>query len=110
LPSGRKPAFGQQNPKTDKALDGYAEYWAKQLKDGRAILAGAMGGDYWDNAALVIFEAATLEEVETMARNDLAMKAHAFQAQVRPFDVFWESNKFTPGAEVCAEEKMPQPK
>jgi hypothetical protein len=92
-------------PETDKALDGHAEYWAKQLKDGRAILAGAMGGDYWDNAALIIFEAATLAEVETMARNDLAMKARAFQAQVRLFDVFWVSNKFTPGAEVCAEER-----
>jgi hypothetical protein len=63
-----------------------------------------MGVDYWDNAALIIFEAATLEEVETMARNDLAMKAHAFQAQVRPFDVFWASNKFTP---VCGRKDAP---
>jgi hypothetical protein len=45
-----------------------------------------------------------------MARNDPVMKAHAFQVQVRPFDVFWTNNKFSPGAEVCAEEKMPQPK
>jgi hypothetical protein len=43
-------------------VEGNRRYWAKQLKDGRAILAGATGGDYWDNAALIIFEAATLEE------------------------------------------------
>jgi uncharacterized protein YciI len=95
---------------TDKALDAHAEYWAKQLKGGRAILAGGMNGDYWDNVALIIFQAASLEEAEALAKNDPAVKAYAFQAQVRPFDVFWLTNKFQPGVEACAEAKTPPAK
>jgi len=98
------------DPEANKALEGHSEYWSKQLKDGRAVLAGAMGGEYWDNAALIVFEAASLEEAQTFANNDPAVKAHAFQAQVRPFDVFWVTNKFAPGAEACSEEKPVQPK
>jgi uncharacterized protein YciI len=44
-----------------------------------AILAGAMGGDYWDKAALIIFEAATLEDAETMARNGPAVRRTLFK-------------------------------
>jgi uncharacterized protein YciI len=94
----------------NKALGAHSDYWTKQLKDGRAVLAGAMNGDYWDNAALIVFEAASLEEAETLAKNDPAVKAHVFQGQVRPFDMSWVTNKFTPGVEACAEEKAPQPK
>ena len=53
---------------TDKVLDAHAEYWARQLKEGRAILAGGMNGDYWDNVAMIIFEATSQEEAETLAR------------------------------------------
>jgi uncharacterized protein YciI len=95
---------------TDKALDAHAAYWAKQLKDGRAILAGGMNGDYWDNVALIIFEAASMEEAEKLAKNDPAVKAYAFQAQVRSFDVHWLTNKFQPGVEACAEAKAPPAK
>ena len=91
------------DPETDKALEGHSQYWTTQLKEGRAVLAGAMGGDYWDNAALIIFEAGSLEQAETTVKNDPAVKAHAFQAQVRPFDMLWVTNKFTPNAEVCSE-------
>jgi len=97
--TGKWPA----DPETDKALDAHAEYWAKQLKEGRAILAGGMNGDYWDNVALIIFEAASQEEAEALAKNDPAVKAYAFQAQVRPFDVHWLTNKFQPGVQACAE-------
>jgi uncharacterized protein YciI len=93
------------DPEANKALDAHAEYWSKQLKQGRAILAGGMNGDYWDNVALIVFEAGSLEEAEALAKNDPAVKAYAFQAQVRPFDVHWVTNKFQPGMEVCAGEK-----
>jgi uncharacterized protein YciI len=77
-----------------KALAGHGEYWQKQLKDGHAVLAGGMKGDYWDNAALIIFEAGSEAEANTIAKNDPAVKAYVFQAQVRPFDVFFITNKF----------------
>lgn len=98
------------DPEANKALEGHSAYWTQQLKSGRAITAGAMNGDYWDNAAIIVFEAASAEEAEKIMKNDPAVKAHVFQAQVRPFDVFWVSNKFQPGAEVCAEAQNPQPK
>lgn len=77
-----------------KALAGHGEYWQKQLKDGNAVLAGGMKGDYWDNVALIIFEAASEAAANEIAKNDPAVKAYVFQAQVRPFDVFFISNKF----------------
>jgi uncharacterized protein YciI len=89
----------------NKALDGHSAYWAQQLKSGRAIAAGAMNGDYWDNAAMTIFEAASPEEADAIMKNDPAVKAHVFQAQVRPFDVFWVTNKFAADTEVCADAK-----
>lgn len=98
------------DPETDKALDAHSEYWAKQLKQGRAILAGGMNGDYWDNVALIIFEATSLQEAEALAKNDPAVKVYAFQAQVRPFDVHWLTNKFQPDAQVCEEERPLPPK
>ena len=82
------------DPALDQALDGHSEYWQQQLKTGRALLAGAMGGDYWDNAALVVFEAESPEQAQEIAAADPAVKAYAFQAQVRPFDVFWITNKY----------------
>lgn len=92
------------DPEANKALEGHSEYWTKNLKEGRAIVAGAMGGDYWDNAAMIVFEADSLEGAQSLANNDPAVKAHAFQAQVRPFDVFWVTNKFAEGMAVCAEQ------
>ena len=83
------------DPTVDQALDGHSQYWEQQLKAGRAVLAGAMGGDYWDNAALVILEAESLEQAQQVAEADPAVKAYAFQAQVRPFDVFWVTNKYS---------------
>lgn len=93
------------DPEANKALEAHSTYWSKQLKDGRAILAGAMNGDYWDNVALIIFEAASLEEAEALAKNDPAVKAYAFQAQVRTFEMFWVTNKFQGGVEACADTK-----
>jgi uncharacterized protein YciI len=81
-------------PTLDQALDDHSRYWEQQLKGGRALLAGAMGGDFWDNAALVVFEAASLEEAQKIADADPAVRAYAFQAQVRPFDLFWMTNKY----------------
>lgn len=83
------------DPMVDQALDGHSQYWEQQLKAGRAVLAGAMGGDYWDNSALVVFEAESLEQAQQIAEADPAVKAYAFQVQVRPFDVFWVTNKYS---------------
>jgi len=94
----------------NKALEGHSAYWSQQLKSGRAITAGAMNGDYWDNAAIIVFEAASPEEAESIMKNDPAVKAHVFQAQVQPFDVFWVTNKFQPGTEACAEGQNHPPK
>jgi uncharacterized protein YciI len=79
------------------ALAGHGEYWQKQLKDGRALLAGGMKGDYLDNVALIVFEAASLEAAQEIVKNDPAVKAYVFQAQVRPFDVLFLSNKYPTG-------------
>ena len=94
----------------NKAIEGHSTYWTEQLKSGRAITAGAMNGDYWDNAAIIVFEAASPEEAETIMKNDPAVNAHVFQAQVRPFDLFWVTNKFQAGIEACTEAQNPQPK
>lgn len=85
----------------NKAIEGHSSYWSQQLKQGHAVFAGAMNGDYWDNAAMIVFEAASPQEADTMVKNDPAVKAHVFQAQVRPFDMFWVTNKYAPDAAVC---------
>jgi uncharacterized protein YciI len=76
------------------ALAAHGEYWSKRLKEGRALLAGGMKGDYWDNVALIVFEAASQAEAERIAKDDPAVRAYVFQAQVRPFDVQFISNKY----------------
>jgi uncharacterized protein YciI len=78
----------------NKALGAHGKYWSEQLKAGRAILAGGMKGDYWDNVALIVFEAKSLEEAERIVKSDPAVKAYVFQAQVRPFDVQFISDKY----------------
>jgi uncharacterized protein YciI len=79
----------------NRALEEHSHYWAAQLRDGRAILAGGMNGDYWDNVALIIFEAASQGEAEGIVAQDPAVKAFVFQAQVRPFDIHFLTNKFS---------------
>jgi uncharacterized protein YciI len=81
----------------NQALAGHGQYWDKQLKDGRAILAGGMKGDYWDNVALIVFEAESEAKAQEIVKNDPAVKAYVFQAQVRPFDVSFITNKFQEG-------------
>lgn len=98
------------DPEADKALDGHSMYWAQQLKAGHAITAGAMDGDYWDNVALIVFEAASSEEAESIVKADPAVRAHVFQAQVRPFNVFWLTNKFNAYTHVCGDAKPPASK
>jgi len=78
----------------NKALAGHGEYWQKQLKDGHAVLAGGMKGEYWDNVALIVFEAGSEAEANEIVKNDPAVKAYVFQAQVRPFDVQFITNKY----------------
>ena len=78
----------------NNALDGHSAYWREQLKQGRAVMAGGMNGDYWDNAAVIVFEAPTLKEAEAIVAADPAVRAYVFQAQVRPFDVLFLTNKY----------------
>jgi uncharacterized protein YciI len=88
--TGKWPDDKQANA----ALAEHGKYWSKQLKAGRAILAGGMKGDYWDNAALIVFEAASQAEADQIVKDDPAVRAYVFQAQVRPFDVSFVSNKY----------------
>ncbi|MBI3716517.1 MAG: hypothetical protein HY255_11035 [Betaproteobacteria bacterium] len=76
------------------ALAAHGEYWAKQLAEGRAILAGGMDGDYWDNVAMIVFEAESEEQAQKIVKADPAVKAYVFQAQVRPFGVSFITNKY----------------
>src|SRR5262245_43893371 len=78
----------------NQALAGHGQYWQKQLKDGRALLAGGMKGDYWDNVALIVFEAESASQAQQIVKDDPAVRAYVFQAQVRPFDVHFLTNKF----------------
>jgi uncharacterized protein YciI len=81
------------DPEANRALDAHSRYWDEKLHEGRAILAGGMNGDYWDNVALIIFEAPSQKEAEAIVAADPAVKAYVFQAQVRPFDVHFVTNR-----------------
>lgn len=93
---GRWKATGKwpDDPAANQALEQHSRYWKEQLRQGRAILAGGMDGDYWDNVALIIFEAGSQSEADAIVANDPAVKAYVFQAQARPFDVHFITNKF----------------
>lgn len=78
----------------NQALSGHGSYWNEQLKKGKVILTGGMDGEYWDNAAVIIFEAESEKEAKEIVANDPAVKAYVFQAQVRPFNVLSVTNKF----------------
>jgi uncharacterized protein YndB with AHSA1/START domain/uncharacterized protein YciI len=91
----------------NEALSDHSRYWVAQLKAGRAILGGGMNGDYWDNTAIIVFQAASPEEADSIVKNDPAVKAFVFQAQVRPFDMGFVTNKFTPGAKDCTAPPAP---
>jgi uncharacterized protein YciI len=103
----KETAVWPDDAEANKALEGHSSYWSQQLKQGRAIFAGAMNGDYWDNAAMIVFEAASPQEAETLVKNDPAVKAHVFQAQVRPFDTFWLTNKYGADVAICSESSNP---
>jgi uncharacterized protein YciI len=83
------------DPAANAALDGHVAYWQRLLEQGTVILTGGMKGDYWDNVALIVFEAPSQEEAERLMKDDPAVKAYVFEAQVRPFDVHWISDKWT---------------
>lgn len=88
--SGKWPDDKEANA----ALAGHGAYRAEQLKAGRALLAGGMKGDYWDNVALIVFEAGSEDEAQKIVKDDPAVRAYVFQAQVRPFDVSFLSDKY----------------
>jgi hypothetical protein len=58
-------------------------------------------------SAMIVFEAASPQEAETLVKNDPAVKAHVFQAQVRPFDTFWLTNKYGADVAICSESSNP---
>jgi uncharacterized protein YciI len=90
--TGRWPADSAANA----ALGGHVRYWDEQRRAGRAILAGGMKGDYWDNAALIVFRARSQAEADSVVRQDPAVRAHVFQSQVRGFDVSWVGSATPP--------------
>ncbi len=83
--TGRWPSDSAAN----RALAGHSQYWDALRRERRAILAGGMKGEYWDNAALIVFRAGTAAEADSVVSGDPAVRAHVFQAQVRGFDVHW---------------------
>jgi uncharacterized protein YciI len=90
--TGQWPADSAANA----ALGGHVRYWDEQRRAGRAILAGGMKGDYWDNAALIVFRARSQAEADSVVRQDPAVRAHVFQSQVRGFDVSWVGSPTPP--------------
>jgi len=94
---GKWKATGKwpDDTEANKALAAHAAYWQEQLKAGRALVAGGMKGEYWDNMALIIFEAGSQQEADALVAADPAVKAFVFQAQARPFDVHFISNKYS---------------
>jgi uncharacterized protein YciI len=82
------------DPAANAAWAGHGRYWDEQRKAGRALLAGGMKGDNWDDVALIVFKAKSLDEARAIAAADPAVKAYVFQAEVRPFDVQFLTNKF----------------
>lgn len=89
--NGKWPDDAEAN----KALAAHSAYWQDQLKAGRALFAGGMKGEYWDNMALIVFEAGSQQEADALVAADPAVKAFVFQAQARPFDVQFISNKYS---------------
>ncbi|MBI3789789.1 MAG: hypothetical protein HY275_02790, partial [Gemmatimonadetes bacterium] len=90
----KKTGKWPDDKEANAALAGHGAYWATQLAEGRAILAGGMNGDYWDNVALIVFEAASPEQAQEIVDGYPAVKSFVFQAQVRPFSVSSITNKF----------------
>lgn len=76
------------------ALHAHGEYWQGQLKAGQALLAAGMKGDYWDNIAFIVFEAESLDAARAVVAADPAVKTYVFQAEVRPLDVSFISNRY----------------
>ena len=76
------------------ALSAHGDYWDRQLAHGRALFAGGMD---WDNTAFIVFEASSQSGAEEIVASDPAVKALVFQAQVRPFNVSFITNKFDTG-------------
>lgn len=85
-------------PEEDKAanaaLQAHSEYWQERLTAGQALLGAGMKGDYWDNAAFIVFEAESLDKARDIVAADPAVKAFVFQAEVRALDVSFISNKY----------------
>jgi len=45
---------------------------------------------------MIVFEAGSQEEADALVAADPAVKAFVFQAQARPFDIRFISNKYSP--------------
>lgn len=69
------------------ALEAHSQYWKQKQMEGSVILAGGMDGDYWDNSAQIIFRAPDKAAADAIVAADPAVKAYAFQAQIRPFTI-----------------------
>ena len=83
------------DPDANRALDAHGKYWRGKLAAGEAILAGGMAADKWDDVALIVFEAQNLANAERTVADDPAVKAHVLQAQARPFDVNFITDKYS---------------
>lgn len=84
--SGKWP---QDDRAANAALAEHGRYWAAERDAGRAVLAGGMGGDHWDNVALIVIRAPSLAAAQARVAADPAVRSYVFQADVRPFDISW---------------------
>ena len=90
----RQTGTWPDDAEANAALNGHVAYWRSQLAAGPALFAGTMEGDFWDNASIIVFEAASLEAAQAMVDADPAVRSFVFQAQVRPFTIHWMTNRF----------------
>jgi hypothetical protein len=78
-----KPQLCWDWPESSKDTRKQTTRWMRRPNPGQsnskrrgAILAGGMNGDYWDNVAMIIFEASSQDEAKTLAKYDCAAKAY----------------------------------
>ena len=90
----RQSGAWPDDAEANAALEGHVAYWRKQLAAGAALIAGGMEGDYWDNASIIVFEASSQEAAHAIVDADPAVQAFVFQAQLRPFTLFWMTDRF----------------
>ena len=75
---------GQDSTETAKIQEAHMAHLAKVYEDGKSCIAGPFGDD-GDIRGIVIYNTATLEEADSLANADPAVKAGRLTAEVHPW-------------------------